>query len=281
MTETVITYEPDNSIKKGYLSVFKEMAEEVRAGKWLTWQLFIRDFKALYKQSVLGIIWALIIPLITLGTFVVLNSAGVFNAGDITVPYALFALLGISFWQLFAVGIQSTTNSMAAAGSMISKIKFPRESLVVAAMGQALVAFLIQIVLVAVLMAYYGVVPAWTVVLLPLTMVPIVLITLGLGFILSVANGVVRDIGRGIGIITTFMMFVTPVLYVTPTTGLLGTITKFNPLFYLTILPRDLVLTGEVLHPLGYTVSVLIAVATFFICWLIFHLTETRIAERI
>ncbi|MFH0816508.1 MAG: ABC transporter permease [Methanobacteriota archaeon] len=281
MTEIVTKYVPDNSLKKGYFGVFREMAEEVRVAKWLTWQLFIRDFKGFYKQSVIGVLWMLIVPLTTLATFVLLNNAGLFIVGEMAVPYAVFALLGIASWQLFASGIQSTTNSLTSAGAMITKIKFPREALVVSAMGQALVAFLIQVVLVVILMVYYGVVPAWTVVLFPVTMIPIVLITLGLGFILSVVNGVARDIGRSIGIITTFMMFITPILYLTPTTGILGIITKYNPLFYLTTLPRDLVLTGEVLHPLGYTVSVLISVATFFSCWVVFHLTETRVAERI
>ena len=281
MSKIVTTYEPDNSIKKGYLNIFREMAEEVRSGKWLTWQLFKRDFKAVYKQSFLGILWVFIVPLVTLGTFVLLARAGTFVPGDIDVPYPIFALLGIAFWQLFAIGIQSTTNSLTSAGSMISKIKFPRESLIFASIGQAFVAFLIQLVLVAILFIYYGVVPHWTAILIPLTIFPILLLTIGLGFILSIANGVVRDIGRGIGIITTFLMFITPILYVTPTSGLLGTLTRYNPLFYLTTLPRDLILTGEFLHPVGYFVSVLIAVVIFFTCWVLFHLTETRIAERI
>jgi lipopolysaccharide transport system permease protein len=281
MAEIITTYEPDNSIRKGYLSVFKEMGEEVRKGKWLTTQMFKRDFKAVYKQSALGIIWVLIVPLVTLGTFILLNRAGVFNIGEITVPYAVFALLGIAFWQIFAVGIQGATTSLTAAGSFIGKIKFPREALVVAAMGQSLIAFLIQMVLVVILMVYYGVVPAWTVIIMPFTLIPIVLLTVGMGFLLSIANGVARDIERGIGILTTFLMFATPILYVTPQTGWLGTITTYNPLFYLTTLPRDLVLTGEILHPLGYTVSVVLSVLAFFICWILFHLTETRIAERI
>ena len=100
MADNITTYEPDNSIKQGYLGIFKEMAQEVREGKWLTRQLFVRDFKAMYKQSFLGLIWALIVPLVTLGTFMLLNSAGIFDVGDITVPYAVFALLGIAFWQL-------------------------------------------------------------------------------------------------------------------------------------------------------------------------------------
>jgi lipopolysaccharide transport system permease protein len=281
MTETVTKYAPDNSLRRGYLGVFSEMAEEVRSAKWLTWQLFVRDFKGVYKQSVIGVVWMLIVPLTTVATFVLLNNAGLFVVGDMTVPYAVFALLGVAAWQLFASGIQATTNSLTSAGSMISKIKFPREALVVSAMGQALVAFLVQVVLVVILMVYYGVVPMWTVVFFPLAMIPIILFTLGLGFISAVINGVARDIGRSIGIVTTFLMFITPILYVTPTTGVLGLITKYNPLFYLTTFPRDMVLTGEVLHPLGYTVSVLLSVAMFFICWLVFHMTETRVAERI
>jgi lipopolysaccharide transport system permease protein len=287
MDENVTVYQPDNSVRQGYRSIFRDMAREVREGRWLTWQLFKRDFKAVYKQSVLGILWVLIFPIITLGTFVLLTYAGKFVPGEMDVWYPIFALLGISFWQLFAVGLQSTTNSITSAGSLIAKIKFPRESLVFSAMGQAFVGFLIQMVLVACLIVYdvfwqhSGFVLAWTTILVPLTIIPLVLLALGLGFILSIANGVVRDIGKGIGVITTFLMFITPVLYVTPTEGFLGTLTKYNPLFYLTTLPRDLVLTGEVLHPLGYAVSVLLSVAAFFIFWIIFHLTETRIAERI
>ncbi|MEW5937665.1 MAG: ABC transporter permease [Candidatus Thermoplasmatota archaeon] len=281
MTETITIYEPDNPIRKGYRSLFKEMAEEVRQSRWLTIQLFMRDFKAVYKQSVLGILWVLFVPLITLGVFVLLNRSGIFYAGDIAVPYPLFALLGIAFWQLFAVGLQSTTNSLTAAGSLIAKIKFPREALVVASMGQAGVAFLIQIVLVCALFIWYGVVPVWTAIFVPLTLVPIVFLALGLGFILSIANGVVRDIGKAMGIITTFLMLATPILYATPQSGLLGTITRYNPLYYLITAPRDLIIVGSLPNIWVYLTLSLLSVLLFFICWVIFHLTETRIAERI
>jgi lipopolysaccharide transport system permease protein len=293
MDENVTVYLPDNSVRQGYRSIFRDMAREVREGRWLTWQLFKRDFKAVYKQSVLGFLWVLIFPVVTLATFVLLTYAGKFVPGEINVWYPIFALLGISFWQLFAVGLQSTTNSVTAAGSLIAKIKFPREALVFSAMGQAFVGFIIQIVLVVVLVFYNNLylagvegtqdvfVPAWTTFLAPLAIIPLALLALGLGFILSLANGVVRDIGKGIGVITTFLMFVTPVLYVTPTEGLLGTLTMYNPLFYLTAVPRDLILTGEFLYPTEYMLSVLLAVGCFFGFWIIFHLTETRIAERI
>lgn len=281
MTEHVTIYLPDNSIRKGYRSLFKEMAEEVRQSQWLTWQLFKRDFKAVYKQSVLGILWVLFVPFITMGTFVLLKHSGIFQAGETIVPYPLFALLGIAFWQLFAVGLQSTTNSLTAAVSLIEKIKFPREALVVASIGQGVVAFLIQIVLVCALFVWYGVIPFWTTVFVPLTLVPIMLLALGLGFILSIANAVARDIGKAVGIIMPFLMLATPILYATPESGLLGTITNYNPLYYLITAPRTIILSGSLPNLWIYLGVSLLSVTVFFLCWIVFHMTETRIAERI
>ncbi|MCK5038002.1 MAG: ABC transporter permease [Thermoplasmata archaeon] len=281
MAENIKVYVPDNSIKKGYRSLFREMAEEVRTSKWLTWQLFKRDFKIIYQQSVLGILWILIPPMMTVGTFIFLNDAGIFNVGDISVPYPLFALLGVALWQVFATGLNSTTNSLMAAGSMISKINFPREALVFSSMGKVLITFLIQMGLVVVLFVYYGIVPPWTVILFPFTLIPVLLLALGLGLILSILNGVVRDVGRTLPIITTFLMFLTPILYATPQSGFLATLTEYNPLYYLLIVPRDLILIGETSLWDGYLISSLLSIGAFFACWIIFHLTETRIAERI
>ena len=281
MGDKITVYVPDNSIKKGYVSLFKEMAEEVRSSKWLTWQLFKRDFKVVYQQSVLGILWILIPPLVTVGTFTFLNQAGIFNVGDISVPYPVFALLSVALWGIFATGLSSTTSSLASAGGMISKINFPREALVFSAMGRALINFLVQIVLVAILFAYYGIIPYWTAILVPFLLIPMVLLSLGLGLILSILNGVVRDVGRTIPIFTTFLMLLTPVLYATPNTGILGTITQYNPMYYLITVPRDLILVGSTSEWYGFFLSTLLSVVIFFMCWIIFHLTETRIAERI
>ena len=82
---TVIYY-PDKSIRQGYISLLKEMFVEVNGSWWLTFQLFKRNFSATYKQSVLGIFWALIIPLVSVVTFIFLNSGGVVDVGDINIP---------------------------------------------------------------------------------------------------------------------------------------------------------------------------------------------------
>jgi lipopolysaccharide transport system permease protein len=275
------TYEPDNSLKKGYLSFFMEIFNELRKNRWLTYQLFKRDFLAVYKQSFVGSFWALILPLISVGTFIILNRSGIFNVGNINVPYPIYAILGMAFWQLFSTGLIASANSLVAAGTMITKINFSKKSLVIASLGRSIVSFLIQLVLVALLFVCYGIEPSTTILLIPLAIIPILLLTLGLGFIVSLINGILRDIGNILGVVLTFLMFLTPVLYAKPRIGILGSFSNYNPLYYLVSVPRDLVLTGTSSELNGFFITSIISIIIFIVCVVIFHLTETRVAERI
>lgn len=281
MTETITTYEPDNSLKNGYLSIFREIYYEFKRSKWLTYQLFKRNFLSLYKQSFIGILWALIIPLVSVGTFIVLNRSGIFSIGEIDVPYPIYAILGMAFWQLFATGLVASSNSLVSAGPMISKINFSKKALVIASTGQSLVSFLIQIILVGILFIYYGVTPNIAILLVPILILPLMLFTLGLGFIFALLNGVARDIGNIISVLMTFLMFLTPVLYAKPTSGILAQVTDYNPLYHLVSAPRSMVLQGSIPEWNGFLVASVISGIVFIICLIIFHLTETRVAERI
>jgi len=281
MTETITTYEPDNSLKKGYLSIFGEIFNELEKNRWLTYQLFKRDFFAVYKQSFIGVLWAVIIPLVSVGTFIVLNQSGIFTMSDINIPYPVYAILGMAFWQLFSAGLIASSNSLVRAGTMITKINFSKKSLVIASMGQSIVSFLIQFVLVGILFVYYGIAPSPAILLIPILIIPILLLTLGLGFILSLLNGIIRDIGNILSVLMTFLMFLTPVLYAKPTTGILAHITNYNPLYYLVSAPRDLILMGTIPKWNGFLIASSMSVIIFIICLITFHLTETRVTERI
>jgi lipopolysaccharide transport system permease protein len=117
--------------------------------------------------------------------------------------------------------------------------------------------------------------------MIPIIIIPILLLTLGLGFIVSLVNGVIRDIGNILGLLLTFLMFLTPVLYAKPRIGILASASKYNPLYYLVSAPRDLVLTGSSSELSGFLVMAVISIIIFIVCLIIFHLTETRVAERI
>ncbi len=277
----ITTYEPNNSIKKGYRSVFAEIVSELKENQWLIYQLFKRDFFATYKQSFIGIFWALIIPLASLATFVILNRSGLFSVGKISVPYPIYAILGLSFWQLFSTGLVASSNSLVKAGSMITQINFSKKSLIFASAGQSIISFIIQFVFLMALFLYYQFTPNIAILLIPVIILPILLLTLGLGLILSIINGVIRDVGNVVSLLMTFLMFLTPILYVKPETGILAKITKINLLHYLVSGGRDLVLKGAISEPQGFLISSLFSVVIFVLCLIIFHLTETRLCERV
>lgn len=281
MNQKIITYEPDNSIKKGYRSLFMEIATELMINRWLTYQLFRRDFFATYKQSFFGIFWAIILPLVSVGTFVILNRSGLFSIGAVGVPYPIYAILGLSFWQLFSTGLVASSNSLAKAGSMITQINFSKKSLVIASAGQSIVSFGIQFIFLILLLIIYQVTPNIAILLIPVVILPILLLTLGLGLILSILNGVIRDTGNVISLLLTFFMFLTPVLYAKPETGILAKITRINLVHYLVSGGRDLVLKGTISELQGFLISCFFSFTIFVTCLVVFHLTETRICERV
>jgi lipopolysaccharide transport system permease protein len=280
MNETT-TYEPDNSIKKGYFSLWKEIFKELRENKWLIYQLFKRDFFSIYKQSLVGVFWAFIIPIISIGTFIVLNRSGVFQFGEIEVPYPIYAILGMAFWQLFSTGLITASNSLVKAGSMLEKINLSKKSLVFSSAAQPFIPFIVQFVLLIVLFWVYNVAPSIKILFLPLLMIPIVLFTVGFGFIFALFNSVIRDVSNALSVFLTFLMFLTPVLYAKPKIGMLKSITKYNPLYYLISIPRDFILKGKSGEWKGYLISIITAFIVFAIGLVIFHLTETRVTERI
>jgi len=281
MHRKTVTYEPDNSLRKGYVSLLGEISVELATSRWLIYQLFKRNFVAVYKQSFIGFFWVFLIPVMSVGTFIFLNNSGVFRVGDITVPYPVYAMFGIAFWQLFSSGLIACSNSMVNTASMIRKINFSKKSLVIAAAGQALVAFLIQLVLMLGVFALCRFKPDAAILLIPVLVIPLLFLMLGIGFFLALLNGVSRDVGNILTILITFLMFLTPILYARPDSGMLAVITTWNPIYYLVSVPRDLVLTGSTKGLGGFLVTSAFSFIVFMTAMVGFHLTETRVAERI
>jgi lipopolysaccharide transport system permease protein len=279
MTQTNKTvYVANIQLERG-IRIWREMFKELFASRELIVRFFIRDFSAKYRQSLLGYFWALIIPFIAIGTFVFLNRTGILNIGSVDAPYPLFALIGLSVWQLFSTGIVAGTNSLVTAGSMIGKINFPRESLVFSSIAQAVFEFIIKFILIIILFVVFKVVPSWLIIFFPLAVMPIVFLTLGLSLIMSLMNGVFRDTSNIVSLGVNFLLFLTPVLY--PSTDKTFIFFKLNPLSALVNAPRDLILYGHIKEPVDFIVATVVAILFFLCAWRAFHLAETKIPERI
>jgi lipopolysaccharide transport system permease protein len=193
---------------------------------FLTW----RDVKVRYKQTLLGVAWAILQPLLTMLIFTLLfgRLAGIKSDG---IPYPIFAYAGLLIWTFFANAVTNSGNSLVGSANLITKIYFPRIIIPGAAVGAGLVdlgiAFLIQIGL----MLYYHVTITRAIMMVPLLVLLATLLALGVGMWLSALNVKYRDIRYAIPFLIQLWMFASPIIY--PESMLQGKmryILRLNPL---------------------------------------------------
>ena len=175
---------------------------------FLTW----RDVKVRYKQTELGIAWAIIQPFFTMVVFTLFfgRLAGVPSDN---IPYPLFAYAGLLAWTFFANAITNSGNSLVASANLITKVYFPRMIIPGAAVAAGLVDLLIAVVILILLMIYYGMSASWSILLFPMMVMLTTLLALGTGLWLSALNVKYRDVRFALPFMIQLWMFVSPVIY--------------------------------------------------------------------
>ena len=178
----------------------------------LLYFLTLRDIKLRYKQTALGVAWAVIQPLATMAVFAVFfGKLG--NLPSDGQPYALFVLVGLLPWQLFSYALTQSSNSLVAEQRLITKVYFPRLIVPVASVLAGLVDFAVALVLVMIGLAVFQVVPSFAILALPLFVLLAVLTALAIGLWLSALNVQYRDIRYTLPFLTQFLLFLSPVAY--------------------------------------------------------------------
>jgi len=277
----IIKYEPNRDLKKGFFGMWGIMSRDFLRGAGLGWRLFLRDFSAKYRQSSLGYLWTLIIPVVTVLTFVFLNRSQVLNIGEVNIPYPLFALFGITLWGIIQEMVVGISGILDASVGLVRKINFPKISLVYSPILIALVNFIIKLLLVVVLCIVYKVLPTVFSFYLPLLLLPIFFLSIGLGLYFSIIGAIFKDIGNYLIVIFQILMLVTPVLYSAPRTSFFQVINKFNPFFYLIYTIRDLAFSGVFNYKLGFIISVILSVLVLLSGWRFYHVATARIVEKV
>ncbi len=173
-----------------------------------------RDISVRYKQTALGIVWALFQPLITMVifTFIFNRMAGI-KSGDDT-PYAIFLYTGQLFWLYFSGTLTNAANSLISNQALVQKVYFPRLVLPSTAATTGLVDFGVASVILIGLMVYYGFSPsAIALIVVPLLILTSVLCSLGIGMFLAAINVKYRDVRYALPFFIQTLMYVTPVIY--------------------------------------------------------------------
>jgi len=171
-----------------------------------------RDIKVRYKQTVLGVVWAILQPLVPVVMFSVIFGR-IAKLPSEGIPYPLFALTGLLPWQLFATALTSASNSLVGSAGLITKVYFPRLIIPLAAVCAALVDFGISLVLVVLLLAWYGIAPGVGVIALPLLVAFALATALGVSLWTSALNVQYRDVQYLLPFVMQAWLLASPVAY--------------------------------------------------------------------
>ena len=172
----------------------------------------VRDIRVRYKQTFLGALWAILQPVMTMVVFSVVfgRLMGVPSDG---IPYPVFTYCALLPWQLFANGLTNSCNSLLLNTNVLTHVYMPRLILPLAAVFVSLIDFMIAFIVLGGMMAYYGIIPGWALITLPLFTLLALATALAVGLWLSALNVKYRDVRYTIPFMVQLWLFVSPVAY--------------------------------------------------------------------
>jgi len=257
---------------------FKDLWRYRELFYFLSW----RDILVRYKQTVIGIAWSVIRPIITMVVFTIVFGR-IANLPSADAPYPILVFTALLPWLFFSSALSDSSNSLIGNANMISKIYFPRMILPASTVIVALIDFFISFILLGIIMLWYGFVPSWKIVFVPLFLILAMIVSLGAGFFLSALNVKYRDFKYIVPFIIQFGLYVSPV-------GFSSDIIPQKWRFIYSINPMVGVIDGfrwsiigkgvEFYIP-GFLISIFLAILLFIIGIIYFRKTEKTFADRI
>ena len=280
MLSAEIVYTPESPLRRP-VRMLREMFHDLRASRELAWRLCVRDISAQYRQSMLGYVWAFVTPLATSLPFIFLRSQGIVAIKDTAIPYAAYALSGTMIWQVFVDALNSPLKTVVAAKPMLAKINFPREAILLSGLGQVFFNFLIRLILLVAVFAWFRIVPPSTAIFFPVGILSLIAIGLMLGVQLTPVGILYNDVPQMIPVLSVFLMLLTPVVYPPPQNGPAASLAHFNPLTPLVVATRDWITTGQSSHLPGFCIVSSTAVLLLFAGWVLYRIALPHIIARI
>jgi len=272
-------YQKERTIKFGAL--LKASLGDMYRSRFLARQLAERDIKALYRQSYFGIIWAFVTPLATALVWIVLNSSGTVRLSDTGIPYPVYAFSGTLIWSIIVASINSPMQSTQAAKGILTKINFPKEALLLSGIYKLLFDSSIKVFLLVLFVFIYGVGFHWSLLLFPFAILGAILFGTTFGLFLTPIGLLYKDIGKIIAFGMQFLMYVTPVVYAIPETGIMKTIMSWNPITPIVLTARDLVVGFSPDYVLYFIMVMAICVPLLFLGLIIYRISIPIIVERL
>ena len=277
-----VTYTPEPALRHPH-QLLRSMVHDLLASRELAWRLFVRNLSAQYRKSILGYLWAFLPPVVTTLTFVFLNSQQIMNlsADDSGVPYPVYVMVGTLLWQGFVDALNSPIKLLTSSKSMLAKVNFPREALILAGLGEVLFNFMIRLVLLLIMFVWFDVILPPTALLVPLGVLSLLALGLVIGMLLAPMGILYQDVERSIAIFVALWFFLTPVVYEPPTTWPASLLATLNPVSPLLVTTREMLTTGSLTQIGGFLIISGAALVLLLFSWLLYRLAIPHLIERV
>ena len=280
MNETETIYTAKSKLNNPR-QLFQLMWRDLIASRELAWQLILRDIKAQYRQSFLGIAWAFIPPIAMALGLTWAGKSQVISISATDLPYPAYVMFSTSLWQTFVEALQGPIQAVTTAKPMLSRVNFPREAIILAKLGEVLFNFGIKLVLILGLFIWFQIPVGSSVILAPVALIHLIILGTWLGTMLAPLSILYQDVNKGLTMITGFWLFLTPVIYPVPKTGTFSTFVKYNPVTPLLVTTRELATTGILTQVTGFWIVSAIAFLGLLLTWIAFRLAMPFVIERI
>ncbi|EHJ11967.1 ABC transporter permease [Crocosphaera watsonii] len=278
---TSIRHTPESQLRHPK-QLFKNMFQDLLASRELALQLLIRDINAQYRQSLLGVFWAFLPPIVTAGGMVMANQAQVINIGATDLPYPAYVMFSMTLWQTFVEALNGPILAVTKAKQMLAKINFPREAIILSQVGQVFFNFGIKLILIIGLFIWFKIPVTWTIIIAPVALIHLVIFGTAIGLLLAPFGALYQDFSKGLTMTTGFWLFLTPVVFPVPAkSGLFGILVNLNPVTPLLVTTRDLATTGIISNPLGFWLASGLAIFGLLSVWIVYRVSMPFVIERI
>lgn len=241
-----------------------------------------RDIQSQHRQSLLGFFWILAPVIINSLIWLFLNGSGVVNINiPGGIPYPVFVILGTTLWNIFAEAIQSPINSVNAGRTIISKINFPKEALLMKGLYTTFFNLSIKMIPVVAILIVYKVIPSWSLLLFPLYIIALTVFAFALGLLITPLGLIYTDISKVLTTGIPFLMYLTPVVYAAPKVGAFKFLFHLNPLTYIINDTRNTLVGAEVQSLIFTVILTAVSFIVLLIGLVVFRKSMPIVIEKI
>lgn len=268
-------FSADYKLGENPIQSCRDVLHDVTSHSWQIWMIFKSNFTATFRETALGAVWGIILPLIPLGAFLFLSMLRVFPTDRLIHPMT-YIIVGISLWLLIQGFIMAPIAAIEKYREVLKSSDFPTIGIIVSSYGQLLFDLLVRLFILVPVLLHYSGIPPIKALLVPLYMLPMVGLSMAIGMLLGLGFIWLRDIKNLAEIGFRYLVFISLAIFPLPQEGIGWWLYTLNPFAIFIDNIRSVLVLGELSHPIHYWILSSLSVLAILIAGYMFNILESR-----